>query len=248
MHDALGDRMKSHYEAPSRHLLTRRMPVIVRVDGRAFHTLTASMERPFDQKLILTMVEAAKHVAHGMQGFKAAFVQSDEASFLLTDYDGLDTQPWFGYVKSKVETISASLMTAHFNLFSLAGTERSLFTYAHPPIFDARAFNIPREEVVNYFLWRAKDWERNSVQMYCRSFFSAKQMHGQGKADQHEMLHSIGKNWTTDLTQQVRNGTWLINRGLGAREYSSILPKYEDINRALVTLIDCDVLNDVSSL
>lgn len=82
------------------------------------------------------------------------------------------------------------VMTAVFNRWmqqEIPGLSRLAY-------FDARAFNLPREEVANYFLWRAKDWERNSVAMYCRAFYSDRDLHGQGLADQHEMLHHAGKN------------------------------------------------------
>lgn len=227
--DALGDRMKGNYEAPAKHLLTRRMPVIVRVDGRAFHTFTRGLDRPFDRGLQDAMVAGAMAVAEEMQGFKLAYVQSDEASFLLTDYDTFETQPWFGYVKSKVETIAASAMTAGFARVS-PNTSRMA-------MFDARAFSLPREEVANYFLWRALDWQRNSVAMYCGAHYSAKQMHGMGRSDQHEMLHAKGLNWATDLLPVWRNGFWLTKDG--ARD--DIEPKYAEIAALVQPLVNCDL-------
>jgi tRNA(His) guanylyltransferase len=229
---AIGDRIKANYENRQRYELTRRTPVIVRVDGRAFHSFTRGLEKPFDLTLIKAMAHSAAAVAHEMQGFKLAYVQSDEASFLLTDYDTLDTEAWFGYVKSKVETISASLMTAHFNCL-----------FDHPvclskATFDARAFNIPREEVANYFLWRAMDWQRNSISMYCGAFYSHKDMHGQGKTDQHEMLHAKGKNWATDLDEQVRNGTFILANRLFT---TAIKPTYSDVASVVDRYVDCDM-------
>lgn len=220
--------MKANYESRSRRELMRRTPLIVRVDGKAFHTYTRGMKRPFDESLIDAMVTAAKAVSDEMQGFKAGYIQSDEASFFATDYDTLQTEAWFGYAQSKVETIAASVMTAAFNL------AMNNCKVAH---FDARAFSIPREEVSNYFLWRAMDWERNSVSMYCRAFFSHKQMNGQGKADQHEMLHGIGKNWTTDLDARLRNGTWIFADG-SVRE--DVMPKHDEIAKMLDQMIHCD--------
>jgi tRNA(His) 5'-end guanylyltransferase len=228
----IGARMKENYEKPSRHTLVRRMPVIIRVDGRAFHTYTKTFEKPFSSGIMSGMVSAAKYTSEDMQGFKAAYIQSDEASFLLTDYDTHQTEPWFGYVKSKLESITASLFTAEFNLFIWQNHSRNLTA-----TFDARAFNIPREEVVNYFLWRAKDWERNSVAMYCGAHFSHKEMHGMGRADQHEMLHRIGLNWTTDLPDVARNGTFLIKDTVR----QDILPTYGDIDAVLGNLINCDM-------
>lgn len=227
---SLGERMKENYEFPSRHTLVRRVPVIVRVDGRAFHTLTRGCKKPFDENLMYAMASSAIDVAAEMQGCKAAYVQSDEASFLLTDYDSLQTQPWFGYVKSKVETIAASCMTYHFSRYLQLGMA----------LFDARAFNIPREEVANYFLWRMQDWHRNSLSMYCRAFFSHAELEGKTQSKMHEMLHRIGKTWATDLNNAKKNGIWIFADGARV----DIWPNYKEISAVLDLLINCDEVSD----
>lgn len=51
----LGDRMKNNYKNISRYYLTRRMPVIVRMDGCHFHTFTKGFKKPFDEILVNTM-------------------------------------------------------------------------------------------------------------------------------------------------------------------------------------------------
>jgi tRNA(His) 5'-end guanylyltransferase len=192
------------YESVSKHVFMRRTPLIVRVDGKAFHTFTKGLHKPFDQDLISAMVVAAECVAVEMQGFKAAYIQSDEASFLLTDYDELTTQPWFGYVQAKVVSVAASIMTFAFRKAFMEVTNRRA-------LFDARAFSIPPDEISNYFLWRAQDWKRNSITMYAGAHFSHKQLHKKNQADMHEMLHGIGKNWAKDLSPQIKNGSWLFN-------------------------------------
>lgn len=217
--DSLGDRMKANYENRSRHYLTRRTPVIVRADGRAFHSLSG-LEKPYDENLRNAMEKAALATVMDMAGCKVAYAQSDEVSFLITDFDTLQTQAWFDYNLAKIVSITAAHMSVGFSS-----------VFGRSCLFDARAFNLPREEVVNYFLWRAKDWERNSVSMYCQAHFSPKQLHGQGRADQHDMLHSIGKNWAMDLDQKWKNGTWIVRREGGfdiqhdtRAEYASIAP------------------------
>lgn len=215
----IGDRFKTNYEAPACHHLTRRTPVVVRVDGRAFHTFTRNFPRPFSIKFADSMVSAAMYVASQMQGFKLGYVQSDEASFLLTDYDNFQTEPWFGYRKSKIETISASLMTAAFaRCMRLCGV-------TDLAAFDARAFNVPESEVANYFLWRARDWARNSIMMYAQAHFSHQLLQGRTCADIHEMLHAKGLNWTTNLMEDERNGTYLV----GLSERTDILPNFAAI-------------------
>ena len=232
----IGERMKTNYEHRSRYYLTRRVPVIIRVDGRAFHTLTAQMQRPFDENFVAAMVHAAKAVFGQMQGVKAAYVQSDEASFFLTDYDTLKTEAWFGYNKSKIETISASLMSVNF-CSSIGKSLGRAMVAAMQPCFDARSFNIPRGEVVNYFLWRSKDWARNSLSMYCRSYFTDAQLRKKDRNAQHELLKTKGKNWATDLPDVYKNGTWILGDD---RTRTDILPNYSQINEIISSLVNCD--------
>ncbi len=232
MNDSIGDRFKLNYEAPSKHLLLRRTPVIVRVDGRAFHTFTRRFQKPFDGKFIDSMIIAANSLAGEMQGFKLGYVQSDEASFVLTDYDDLQTQPWFGYVKSKVESISAAKMT-----FAFARCLR-LMGINEEALFDARAFNVPEAEIVNYFVWRARDWHRNSVSMYARAHFSHKELLHKSVRDMHDMLVSIGRNWAVDLLPEELNGTFLVGPDLIARP--DVEPTYQAINTLWESVDPCN--------
>ena len=216
----IGNRFKTNYECPACHYLMRRTPVVIRVDGKAFHTFTRNFKRPFDGKFIDAMVVAAMYVAGEMQGFKLGYVQSDEASFLLTDYDNFQTEPWFGYRKSKIETVSASLMTAAF------ARAMRLVGVTDLAAFDARAFNVPESEVANYFLWRARDWARNSVTMYAQAYFSHQLLQHCTCSDMHEMLHSKGLNWAADLMEDERRGTFLV----GNEARTDVLPNYGAIN------------------
>ena len=225
---SLADRIK-RYEKTFSYAAVHRMPVMIRVDGRAFHQLTRHLKRPFDSEFISAMVSAATEVAKDMQGFKCAYIQSDEASFCITDYDSLETQGWFDYDLSKMVSLSASLMTVHFN---------KAYPTDKAPVFDSRAFTVPADDVVNAFLWRAKDWERNSLQMYSRAYFSHKTLHEKKRADMHEMLHGIGKNWAVDLTDQERNGTFLVSAEAGIEVQTNVLPTYVDVKAAIGHLFD----------
>lgn len=190
--DSLGDRIKS-YEAAYNYTLTPNSCVMIRVDGKAFHTYTKDWYwepedgTPFSWKLHDRMSQAMASTADQMQGFKLAYTQSDECTFLLTDFDTENTDGWFGYKLNKLVSVTASMYTAWFNF--------DVPDYVEPAIFDARAFVIPKEDAANAFVWRQKDWARNSVQMLARQYFSQKQLHGKKIPDMHEMLAEINVDW-----------------------------------------------------
>ena len=202
--DSLGDRIKA-YEAVSRPFLTPNMPVIIRVDGKAFHTWTKGMDKPFDHRLMDCMVKATRAVAKEMQGFKLAYTQSDEATFMISDTDSHEQQGWYGYNANKLVSITASMFTAYFN--------REVRWWGSdgwaPAFFDARAFSVPADDAPNVFLWRQRDWERNSVSMSAQYFFSHGQLQGKKTADMHEMMFkTFGFNWA-DLQPEEKNGTFV---------------------------------------
>lgn len=115
MKDALGDRMKSFYEGRTKTLLPRRTYTIIRIDGKAFHTYTKGLNRPFDDGFVEDMDLTAAYLCKNIQGAKFAFVQSDEISILLTDFDKLQTDAWFDGNVQKMVSVSASMATAKFN-------------------------------------------------------------------------------------------------------------------------------------
>jgi len=196
----IGKRMKENYEYRSKSLLTRRTPVIMRIDGKAFHTYTRDFQRPFDDSLIRMMSSTMEYLCRNIQGAKLGYSQSDEISILITDYDNLETDAWFDYNIQKMTSVSASMATAYFN--SLSYKEEFA-------LFDSRVFNIPKEEVVNYFIWRQKDWERNSLNMFARSFYSHRELMNKKREDIHEMLYQKGQNWSY-LSNVQKNGTVFI--------------------------------------
>lgn len=203
----LGDRIK-RYERVSDLYLTPNSCAVIRVDGKAFHTYTRDPAfddaAPFSRRIQTAMIYAAELTAREMSGFKLAYVQSDECTFLLTDFDTHQTEGWFGYRHSKLVSVTAALFTAAFNQH-VSGLSRRPRRLA---VFDARAFSVPLADAPNVFVWRQRDWERNSLQMLARHHYSAKQLHGKGRADLHEMLHDVGVNWA-DLPWIDKNGVYL---------------------------------------
>lgn len=232
--------MKTFYEEIPKTRLMRRCPVVIRIDGKAFHTFTRGFKRPFDDVLIKTMQETAKYLCENIQGCSLAYVQSDEISLLLIDYQRFETSAFFDYEIQKIVSISASMATMAFNRLFITNHDKwgkcdlaaqdlngsndevEAFlkledAYAKAikvgAMFDARVFNIPREEVTNYFYWRQLDASINSIQMVGQANFSHKELQCKSCNDIQDMLMTQkGINWNDFPTYQKRGSCVVRNR------------------------------------
>lgn len=200
MKDTLGDRMKMFYEDILRYVLPRKTYTIIRIDGKSFHTYTKGMIRPFDDGMIDDMDATAAYLCKNIMGAKFAFVQSDEISIVLTDFDEINTQAWFGNNLQKMVSVSASMATRAFNEARLkrinAGTKEKIIQNMKWAEFDSRVFQIHKKiEVINYFIWRQQDTVRNSISSVAQSLYSQKELHGKKTDDMQEMIFQKGINW-----------------------------------------------------
>lgn len=219
MKDDLGDRMKGQYEDRTRYLLPRRTYTIIRLDGKAFHTYTRGLNKPFDKGLFEDIDAAIIAMLPQFQGAVFAYTQSDEISVLLTDFAQPTTSAWFDGNLQKMCSVAASIITAEFNKYRMVRQLAHVFA-SNTNIkvselllanFDARVFTIPdRTEVMNYFIWRNQDCSRNSVSMVAQSLFSHKELQSKSTADMHNMIHGAGKNWATDYADGEKNGRLIV--------------------------------------
>jgi tRNA(His) guanylyltransferase len=217
MHDELGNRLKNQYEDRTRYFLPRRTYTIIRIDGKAFHTFAKHCEKPFDKDLMALMDTTARALCKEIQGAKFAYVQSDEISILLTDFETIHTDAWFDGNIQKIVSVAASLATARFNeelqllAESQSGTKDRFDLSARPAMFDARVFTIPDPtEVDNYFRWRQQDAVRNSIQMAARAAFTHSQCMGKNCDELQEMLFTAKNiNWS-EYSAGEKNGRVVI--------------------------------------
>ncbi len=201
--DSLGDRMKK-YEDVFRTSLPERMPVVLRIDGKAFHSYTKGCKRPFDEKLVEVMNETAEYLCKNIMGARLAYVQSDEISILLTNYNDINSQSWFDNNLQKMVSVSAGMASGVFTSLS-----PKIFGTAKLAVFDARAWVMPKEDTNNYFLWRQQDCTRNSVQMVARSMYPHKELHKMGNSQLQDMIFKKGTNWN-DLPVSQRRGRCIV--------------------------------------
>ena len=223
VHDNLGTRMKEYYEAIPKTRLMRRTPVAIRIDGKAFHTFTRGFAKPFDEVLGNAMVRTMEYLAKNIQGCVFAYQQSDEITLLLIDYQTFETDAWFDYEIQKMCSIAASMATMAFNRYFWDEYEKWYFDHIDFPMefgcdavkpedrklndvyataaekgamFDARCFNIPKEEACNLVYWRQLDATRNSIQMVGQANFS------------HSMLQGCSCNLIKDMLYDLKDISW----------------------------------------
>jgi tRNA(His) guanylyltransferase len=210
--DSLGNRMKS-YENCFRTQLPIRMPVVLRIDGKAFHSYTKGCKRPYDPALVECMNDTAMYLCKNVQGCQLAYVQSDEISLLLVNYQSRDTQSWFDNNLQKIISVSASMAGSIFTANSWKIWRPVNDNYpmgedaldrVKPAFFDSRGWVLPKEEVCNYFIWRQQDATRNSVQMLARTLYSHSQCEDKNNSELQEMCFQKGVNWNDALTAQKR--------------------------------------------
>lgn len=249
--ESLGDRMKS-YENITRSYLIPNMPVIVRIDGRAFHSYTKQKwcEFPYSQILINVFHKTTLKVCEETSNVVFAYHQSDEVTFFLKDYERRSQQQVFQGNIQKITSTFASKFTAYFNKYIQDDLLAAGISNIKLAEFDARVFNIPIHEVINCFIWRQKDWEKNSVTQYANSFFSHTELMNKNTKDKHDMIYNAGYPSWNDLDNWLKRGTFFkkVEVDLPVKELSEEQIKFlSDISDIEGTIIRKKWIVDYSS-
>jgi len=221
--DSLGDRMKD-YESRFKYKLPRRAYTIIRLDGKAFHNYTKYLDKPFDLNFVEDMIKTTLYLCKNIQGCKFGYVQSDEISLLLTDFDDISTDAWFDGSVQKIVSVSASMATAKFNQLRLDRKINNQYVSLENfqlANFDSRTWSLSDPwEVFNTFLWRQQDATRNSIQMVARALASHKECNNKNTNELQELIFQKGQNYN-DYPIYLKRGTfvykdekWLIDRNM----------------------------------
>ena len=262
LHDELSTRMKTFYENIPKTKLMRRTPVAIRLDGKAFHTFTRHFKKPFDEVLIAAMQQTMKYLCENIQGCVLGYTQSDEITLILVDYKKLTTSAWFDYEVQKMCSISSSMATLEFNQsfqrcvddcvrnnipdYDQDGTYQPVsdeflarihsydIAITKGAMFDARCFNVPKEEVTNLIYWRQLDAIRNSTQMVGQANFSNQELQNKSCNDIRNML-IVEKNtdWNDYPTTQKRGSCCIKQENIGW-VIDNEIPIFKDDGRAYI--------------
>ena len=234
VHDDLGIRMKTFYEQIPKTKLMRRCPVAIRIDGKAFHTFTRGFQKPFDDLMVKSMQATMQYMCENIQGCVLGYTQSDEITLILVDYKKLNASAWFDYEVQKLCSVAASMATMAFNRIFAEKVKEFIYNdgknYENNleeyklchiykkaaykgAMFDARAFNIPKEEVTNLIYWRQVDAKRNSIQSVGQAYFSHKELDKKSSdMIQCMLFEERGVNWNDYPTHLKRGSCCVKNK------------------------------------
>jgi tRNA(His) 5'-end guanylyltransferase len=211
------------YENSYKPFLPRKLPVILRLDGKAFHQLTKTVgfEKPYDAVMMSIMTTVAITLATEIQNAKFLYMQSDEISVLMHDLDSHETEAWFSNNLQKIVSVSAGITTAAFRDLLHLNIKQSLTP--EKGVFDSRAFIIPREDVCNYFIWRQQDATRNSIQGWGRKFISHRDIQGLNNDQvQDKLFNEYEFNWNDCPTWQKRG--WCVYKDIPGNWITDLEP------------------------
>lgn len=249
----LSDRMKK-YEEPTDLCLVRRMPAIIRIDGKAFHSFTKRFSPDYDEFFRRMMEQTTLELCKNIQGARIAYSQSDEISILLVDYNKFNSEPFLNGRVQKIASVVASMATLYFNkeindaCLNSQSAEGPKFdgvlvsllcNKLHTAMFDARVFNIPREDVTNYFIWRQQDAVRNSILDLGYKYFSHKQLLNHSCDQiQDKLFKERGINWN-NCEIKLKRGFTVAKHG-GDFWYTDLaIPEFSKDREYIDLLVNC---------
>lgn len=222
--DALGDRMKEYERVEAGRRAPPGLPILARLDGKAFHTFTKGLERPFDVRLHDLMDATTRHLVKE-SGALIGYTQSDEIS-LLFHAATPRSELFLGGRFQKLTSILASMATACFNRHLAQALPEKADKLA---LFDCRAWVVPSlEEAANTLLWRELDATKNSIAMAAQTKISHGDLQGKNTREMQELLLARhGIDWN-DYPARSQRGAWFhrieITRAFTADELELLPP------------------------
>lgn len=247
---ALGDRQKAFEGREAGRKLMPGLPVIVRLDGRSFHTFTRGLARPYDARLSRAMIETTKYLVDETHA-SIGYCQSDEISLMFPNTDAAVPMMFDGRAQ-KLTSVLAAIATAKFNQQMVANIPEKAHLL---PVFDARAWAVSNLDIAaEHFVWRETDATRNSLTMAAHAVYSHKELHKAGFARKHEMLHAKGINWN-DYPAFFKRGTFVrreaVLKELSPTELARIPVKHRPIGpvlRSILKELDMPPITRVANL
>ncbi|EMI5828417.1 tRNA(His) guanylyltransferase Thg1 family protein [Staphylococcus epidermidis] len=268
--DPVGDRMKRFEMEEAGRSMMPGLPILARLDGRAFHTFTRGLDRPYDKRFMQCMIDTTKALVDEFQA-DLGYTQSDEITLYWRNapvwrtngttetmlpemmFDGR-YQKWHSLLAADASVAFYQSLFDHLPEKTWLRSKNGV-TVRTRPKFDCRVWQLPNEsEAFDAFAWREADATRNSLQMLCQAHFSHRQLHGKNTRAQHDMLHDIGLNWNNEPAS-FKRGTYVRriveDRMLTEKELLAIPEKHRPkgpVTRPRIAVLDVPPITKLGTL
>lgn len=243
--DELGDLIKKYESASTGRTAFKGQPIIARLDGRAFHSFTQGLEKPYSKNLNLCMKYTTERLLVEF-GADVAYTQSDEITLAWYLSSDSSSEYIFGGRFQKLDSILAASATINF----YKNIQTWLPGLAHKyPVFDCRTFVVPDlERAHDVFLWRQMDCIKNAISSAAQANFSHNSLQGLHSKELKAKLFDEKKiNFDTDYPDYFRFGTFFVKRKEEKELSPEILEKIPESKKpAAGTLFTRNVVNSFS--
>lgn len=213
MQNSLGSRQKD-YEKAYDYQLIKRLPIVIRIDGRSFSRVCRKVKKPYEPFLLEVMADTMFYVATEIDGAVFAYQQSDEITIVVKNDQSSNSEPWYANRIQKIASVSASLATLEFN--RAINKFKDKLDLTGDAMFDARVFAVPTvNEAVNNLIWRQQDCIRNAVSGAAQELLgrkigkrtALKMLHGQSTLNKVNIMRSeCGVDFEEEYPASFRMG------------------------------------------
>lgn len=205
--DVFGDRIKELENASAKIVLNEEQPICVRLDGKAFHTFTRGLKRPYDERLSKAMIDTMNYLLEKTDA-RLGYTQSDEITLVYFKVAN-HQQSYFGARVQKLTSVLSSMATAKFNHEINKNISEKAESFA---FFDCRVWNVPSlKDAADVFIWRQDDAIKNSISMAAHDQFGDKILIKKNSQEKKAMLLEKGVDWN-DYPEFFKSGTYSMKK------------------------------------
>lgn len=205
--DVFGDRIKELESASAKIVLNEEQPICVRLDGKAFHTFTKGLKRPYDERLSKAMIDTMNYLLEKTDA-RLGYTQSDEITLVYFKVAN-HQQSYFGARVQKLTSVLSSMATAKFNHEINKNISEKAESFA---FFDCRVWNVPSlKDAADVFIWRQDDAIKNSISMAAHDQFGDKILIKKNSQEKKAMLLEKGVDWN-DYPEFFKFGTYSMKK------------------------------------
>src|SRR5688572_6333212 len=163
----------------------RGLPLLARLDGRAFHTFTRDLQRPYEPGMSRSMVETARFLVQETTA-AVGYTQSDEITLAWFEPSQSPSEYAFDGRFQKLASVLAGMASSRFCQLIAKELPAKVDEVPH---FDCRVWQVPTlADAADVLIWREDDATKNSITMAAGAYYNDRELHGKNSSQKQEML------------------------------------------------------------